>query len=87
MSHIIYVEQLEPTFMPWPTPTPYPTSEATPVIQTAIESIQAPELAERIVSGYQFMNQHQFMDMVFWALLLVMVIGGAYNIIKQLRDA
>lgn len=87
MSNIVYADQLEPTFIPWATPTAYPTSEATPPIGLDFEAIQAPELAERIVSGYQMMNQNQFMDMIFWALLLVMVIGGMYSIVKQLKDA
>jgi len=87
MNKPVYPQQLAPTPIPWDTPTPYPTVGATPPIDFGFESIQAPEMAETIVSGWQMINVDGYMDMVFWAVIVALLVTGAFSIKKHLKDA
>lgn len=71
-----------PTPIPWATLTPYPTTAATAQIDFA----GAGEgMAESLVQGYQIANNAGALDTVMFAILLLLVIGGVWSIIKRVQ--
>lgn len=71
-----------PTPIPWATLTPLPTSYATAQINFA----GAGEgMAESLVQGYQVANNAGAIDMVMFAILLLLILGGVWSIIKRVQ--
>jgi len=72
-----------PTPVPWATLTPYPTSAATAPVQLVGVN---EDMAEKLVQGYGIANGAGAMDMLFFAILLFIVVGGVWSIIKRLQN-
>jgi hypothetical protein len=72
-----------PTTFVWPTLTPFPTSAATSVLDLSAANIP---MAERLVQGYQVANNAGAMDLLIWAILLFLIIGGIWSIIRRLQS-
>lgn len=75
---------MDPTPIPWYTPTPFPTPNATPPINLDIGL--GYDMAESVVGGYNFANQYGFVDTVMFALLLIIIVGGVWTIIRKLQN-
>ncbi len=74
---------MTPTPIPWYTPTPFPTIDATaPVL---IGNIGVP-IAEAIVQGYQTANAYHLLDLVMWAALVFLIIGGVWATVRRLQN-
>lgn len=78
--------QIEVTPIPWATPTPYPTPVATVPIDLSI-AMDSGEFAENIVSGWQTFNSTGYLDVIFWALIVSIVVAGLISIKRHLEDA
>jgi hypothetical protein len=72
-----------PTPIPWFTPTPFPTVNATaPVI---IGNVGVP-VAEAIVQGYQTLNSYNVLDIIIWAALVLLIIGGVWATVRRVKE-
>jgi len=69
-----------PTPGPWPTPTFIPTTEATPAI--LIDPNISNTYAEQVVQGY---NQYVRNDIFGWAVILAIILGGIWSVIKHMQ--
>lgn len=67
----------------WWTPTPYPTSAATPALQL---TIPVRTLPDEIVQGYNMLNQQSAFDMVWFVVLVGLIIGGVLSVNKRLSN-
>lgn len=67
----------------WFTPTPYPTSGATPPFQL---NIPMQTLPNEIVQGYNSLNQNQVFDLVWILVTVSLVLGGVMSIYKRLQE-
>lgn len=65
----------------WITPTPIPMSVNTPVFNDLIGMEQ--EVAVNLVQGYHQANLFGAMDILYLLLMLFLVIGGIWSIIKH----
>lgn len=71
-----------PTPIPWATLTPFPTSSGV----IPLDFTGAGEgMAESLVQGYQVANNAGALDMVMFAILLFLVIGGVWSVIKRVQ--
>lgn len=67
------------------TPTPFPTSAATPAIQFG-SSVDANQFAGEIVGGYNTINSTGIMDTMQIFLLVAVVIFGFFLIYGQVKN-
>lgn len=75
---------MDPTPIPWHTPTPFPTPNATPSIQLDVGLNY--DMAESVVGGYNYINQYGIVDNLMFAVLFIIVVGGIWTIIRRLQD-
>jgi len=68
---------------PWPTLTPFPTSDATSVL-LSLDGANV-DLSEKLVQGYQVANNAGAMDLLIYAILLFLILGGVWSIIRRLQ--
>lgn len=77
------------TFTPeqtiWPTPTPRPTLVPAPPPFTLGGAETGYTLAEEIVSGYNWVNANDGYDLFMTVLVVVVVIGGLYSIVRRVQ--
>lgn len=66
----------------WFTPTPYPTSAATPPIQLTVEMRTLPD---QIVQGYNMLNSHQAFDMVWFLVMVMLIVGGVTSVYRRIQ--
>lgn len=78
--------QIDLTPIPWATPTPYPTPEGTPVIDLSA-AVDSAAFAENIVSGWQTFNNTGWLDVIFWALIVAIIVSGIVSVKRHLEDA
>lgn len=67
----------------WPTPTPLPPSVSTPVVDVFNDLEYT--LAEGLVQGYQQANMAGALDMLMFALVVFLVLGGVWSIQRHLK--
>lgn len=82
MTYLLQTSTPAPVY--WPTPTPIPTTAATPVMDFGGEDTVY-MLAENLVQGYQQANNYGVMDYLFWVLILFIVLGGIWSIIRRVK--
>lgn len=76
---------MTPTPIPWPTPTFMPTSAATPAIQFGGDELVY-GMAEDFVQGYHQARMFGALDMLFFALIFIIVLGGMWSIMRHVRN-
>jgi hypothetical protein len=73
-----------PTPIYWATPTVIPTSAATPQFDLGgVETVYT--LAENLVQGYNMAESYGAMDYLYWVLIVAIVLGGIWSIVKRLK--
>jgi hypothetical protein len=72
-----------PTPIIWATLTPMPTGAATSVLDLGGANIT---LGEHLVQGYQVANSMGAMDLLMFAILLFLIIGGVWSIIRRVQN-
>lgn len=70
--------------MEWATPTPFPTPDGTPVI--FLPSGMDVTFAESLVQGYQSANNAGALDMLMFAILFLIVVGGIWSVIHRVQN-
>lgn len=70
------------TPIPWATLTPFPTANATAPVQLIGMDV---DMSEKLVQGYQMANSVGALDMLMFAILLFIVVGGVWSIIRKLQ--
>lgn len=70
--------------MNWATPTPIPMPVGTPVIGLDGEAIGI-TMAENLVQGFQQANQMGALDMLFMAILVLLILGGLWSIMRRIQ--
>lgn len=73
------------TIVYWATPTPLPTAAATAATNFGISPETSYVLAENLVQGYQMANSYGIVTYLDWILILVIVLGGVWSIIKHMK--
>jgi len=71
------------TPIPWATLTPYPTTAATAPVQLIGVG---EDMSEKLVQGYQMANSVGAIDMLMFSILLFIVVGGVWSVIKRLQS-
>jgi len=75
----------------WPTPTPFPTPNVTPVIslpglQTALPPDMIGRFAETGVNGWNSVNQYGLMDNVMTIVVIIIILVMATRIVRAFKD-
>lgn len=72
-------------YQAWPTPTPIPTPNATAVMAPILDGIEI-DLAEQLVQGYQQANNTGVLEIIFFAILTLLIIGGVWSITRHVQQ-